>query len=91
MSRRPGDLVVGEPDKMSLGLQHDTMGVLDQGSDLDHHVEYIGRRAALVGLDEVRMLLRHLCAADPETLPAGGVDQSAALSPSGLVNTDPAF
>ena len=72
MSRRPGHLVVGETDKMGLGLQHDAVGVLDQSSDLVHHLEHIGRSAALVSLDEVRMLLRHLCGADPKTLPTGG-------------------
>ena len=47
MSRRPGHLVVGETDKMGLGLQHDTMGVLDQGSDLVHHLEHIGVGVAM--------------------------------------------
>ena len=84
MSRRPGDLVVSEPDKMGLGLKHNTMGVLNQGSDLDHHLEHISGNTTLVGLDEVGMLRGHFCGADPQALASSGIDQSAGTVASGV-------
>ncbi len=68
---------VGEPDQADLAAQGDAPLGQHRGAHRLDHGPHVGGRAALVGLDEVGVLVRHLGGADAQAPQAEPVDDLA--------------
>jgi len=73
-----------EANEMRLWVEFHTMGVFHQVPHLNHHLEHVGRAAALVGLDEVGVFLRHGSRADTKPLSTRRVNQAAGAIALGI-------
>ena len=91
-SRAPPPAASGNPTRRVSGCRSTPAWRVHPAPHLDHQRPDVGGPPALVGLDEVGVLGRHLGGADAQALAARRRRSAGRRSrPAGLVNTDPAL